>query len=59
MEKIQKFENCKIQNMQEIKGGRCVDKYDSGCGHTDKTIYDGCGNEKRVVTNIEHWFYRD
>ena len=50
MEKIQKFENCKIENMQEIKGGRTVVKIDKdGDGRWDeKRVYDKYGNLKKV-----------
>lgn len=62
MEKIQKFENCKIKNLQKVTGGRERVYYDtvSDCGcHRDKDVYNKCGDLIKTVTAVEHWFHRD
>ncbi len=63
MEKISKFEDCKIDNLNTIKGGgplvgRFVLKYMTEEGVRDKTVYKD-GKEVRQVTDLDSWFNRD
>ncbi|MFA8299545.1 MAG: hypothetical protein ACEPOV_05245 [Hyphomicrobiales bacterium] len=62
MEKIQKFENCIIENTQDVYGGRDKVYYDTpgecGC-HRDKDVYNKCGDLIKIVTAVESWFHRD
>lgn len=66
MEKIQKFENCKIENMQNIYGGREVDYYYTLNAQRrnirDKDVYSGSGKDRVLehsVSNLDSWFNRD
>lgn len=64
MKSIKEFENQKLENLNQVFGGRCVTKYPTGgddCGVTvtDKEVRDNCGNLIKTVTNLESWFNRD
>lgn len=62
MEKIEKFENCKIKNLQEIYGGNYIVETDYGPEHpeaTDKNVFNDDGKLIRMVSNTHTWFHRD
>jgi hypothetical protein len=62
MKSIKDFEGKKLENLNQINGGRCVERYQTGgdCGVSikDKSVTDDCGNV-RIVTNLDSWFNRD
>jgi hypothetical protein len=63
MEKIQKFENCKIENMQTVYGGKYVVQTDyAPAGHpeaTDKFVYNNCDQVVKFVSNTHTLFHKD
>jgi hypothetical protein len=64
MEKIEKFENCKIENLNDVKGGgnRIVNRYwtlnDANVNMRDKDVFID-GELVKAVSNLDSWFNRD
>lgn len=68
MEKIEKFSDSKIENMQKVYGGRSVQKYATSTGEDELGDSTGSMRDKQVtknngdiryVTDLETWFSRD
>ena len=51
MEKIQKFEDCKIENMQEIYGGKRTPTMNATGNQTDVKVSDG-SLDYDIITNL-------
>lgn len=58
MESIKKFENQKLENLNQILGGDVL-KAETCEGMTDKWVTDDDGNITKFVSNLESWFSRD
>ncbi len=66
MERIKKFEDCKIENLKKIKGGSQLGSFLLGRSYTyteddggDKIVLDRNGDFIKLVTNTSSWFNRD
>lgn len=57
MEKIEKFKDCRIENLQLVYGGRRVERTYQAGGGTDKNVHKSSGIKH--VSNKHTWFGRD
>lgn len=62
MEKIEKFKDCKVVDLQSIKGGRQYNHYATESSEgtvSDKQVNGNDGKFIKIVTNTDSWFNRD